>query len=79
VNLMSAYSDVNWGAELGIDLRELREESFAHLAHYRMLLEHSKRVKAWENYQEQQSRHTERNSSVQLDRDKITTNRKNGH
>jgi len=51
-------SEVNWGAELGIDLRELREESFAHLPHYRMLLEHSKRVKAWENYQEQQSRHT---------------------
>lgn len=70
---------VNYAEMLGIDLIELREESFDHLAHYRMLLEHSKRVKAWENYQELQSRHTEENRSKQLDRDKITTNRKNGH
>ena len=70
---------VNYAEMLGIDLNKLREESFDHIPHYRMLREHSKRVEAWENYQELQSRHTEENRSKQLDRDKITTNRKNGH
>ena len=70
---------VNYAEMLGIDLNMLREESFDRMPHYRMLKEHYARVEVWKNYQELQSRHTEENRSEQLDHDKITTNRKNGH
>ena len=70
---------VNYAEMLGIDLNKLREESFDHMPHFWMLQEHEKEVERWQNYQELQSRHTEENRSKQLDHDKITTNRKNGH
>ena len=42
---MSAYSEVNWGEELGLDLAKLEQERFGSFPHWVMLSEHNKRVK----------------------------------
>ena len=43
--VMSAYSEVNWAEELGIDVVRLEEERFGSWSHWVLLSDHNKRVK----------------------------------
>jgi hypothetical protein len=44
---MSAYSEVNWAQELGIDLAKLGQERFGSFSHWVVLSEHNERVKKY--------------------------------
>jgi len=44
---MSAYSEVSWAEELGIDVVRLEEERFGSWSHWVLLSEHNKRVKKY--------------------------------
>jgi hypothetical protein len=43
----SAYSEVNWGEELGLDLAKLEQERFGSFSHWVVLSEHNERVKKY--------------------------------
>tara|TARA_R110000751_G_scaffold55875_1_gene119708 strand:- start:716 stop:1015 length:300 start_codon:yes stop_codon:yes gene_type:complete len=45
--VMSAYSEVNWAEELGIDVVRLEEERFGSWSHWVLLSDHNKRVKKY--------------------------------
>jgi len=70
--------ELNYAELYGIDIQKLREESFLHPGHWRMLREHNKRVKAWYSEQDPNPRHTGANVSGRLADGKIITNKKNG-
>lgn len=68
--------ELNHAEMYGIDLAKLREESFGHLPHYRMVRLHEKRVKEW---YELVARHTEDNDIVPTSSSIITSTEKNGN
>jgi hypothetical protein len=70
--------ELNYAELYGIDIKKLREESFLHPGHWRMLREHRKRVEAWYGAEDSSLRHTGANVSGRLADGKIITNEKNG-
>lgn len=70
--------EIDYAKMYGIDIRELRQESFLHPGHWRMVREHEKRVEAYYSEQDPNSRHTEGNNSGRLNSGKVITNKKNG-
>jgi hypothetical protein len=78
--------ELNYAELYGIDLDKLRQESFTHLAHHKMLKAHYRRVTRWENrmllqkyVEEWLSRHTENNVTASTESGTITTIKKNGN
>ena len=71
--------ELNHAELYGIDLKKLKQESFLHLGHHRMLKEHYNRVKAWEHYRDVMARHTEEDVPAPTSSSIITTTEKNGN